>query len=1074
MSPTHFVLKSLWHYRKLNLTVVLGIALSTAILLGALIVGDSVQFSLQQITTLRLGRTSQVITAGERLFRINLGKEISANTGVKAASLLRTNGIAIIEGGKSQYNQIAVWGIDNVLDFFSGHPENFKLEGNEAAINENLANMAGLKPGDEFLLRVNKLNTFPANTPFVAAEESSVAFRIKVVRLLKPDELGNFGLQNIQSAPRNVFVNLTWLNEQMKLKQKANVILVADGAGEKNLIQSIQRNWIPEDLNLNIRENQSMNYTELLSDRVFIEPVVEQYCLSEISKTYPVFSYFINEFKFRGKHTPYSFVSTSESLSGMKMEVSQWLADDLNLNVNDTISVSYFEVGPLRQLVQKDTSFVVDNIYKMEGKFADPSLMPVIPGLSDAGNCRDWKTGVPVDLKKIRPQDESYWKRFKGTPKAFVSLQTAKKLWGNRFGQSTAIRVNGLKSGEFTKNLLAGLMPAQAGFNVKNAKTEGIAAAANGVDFGQLFVGLSFFVLLAAFLLTWLLFKLFLGFRKTETNTLTAIGLPLVKIRNLYLAEASVLILTGILIGIPLGITYNYLILKAINSIWFDIVRTSIAQISLRPESIGWSVLVILPIILFTFAGILNRFLKTETNFFRKKKIKNHHDGRRSLYVGLMLVSLSILGITLNGIGGVINPELFYTSGFILLPGLIFILDYLLRRLLIAELFHKFSLWSFILKKLAGERKRTLLSVGFLSIGIFLVVTTGLYRQDGSLHPEAASSGTGGYDFFIETTLPVLFDPNTDLGRSELNLSTDAQSVAFQVQPGDDASCLNLNRISRPRIIACNPKQFNDRSAFSFATETPDLDKDHPWNSLGKKFKDGVIPAFADQTVIQWGLGKHVGDTLIYQDESGIPLKLKLIGGLENSVFQGNIIIAEEFFSKSFPSVSGGNLFLVKSQTIHGIKELQEGWRQYGAQITTTKDRLITFNNIENTYLNIFLMLGALGLLIGTVGLGIIIFRVTWEQIPEYALLQSIGFDKLKIYRIIFTEKLFVVLSSVLTGIIPGAMSALPFLITSSHSGLWIWLPIVSILVMTSGIISASIAIRLALKNELATYLIVE
>jgi ABC-type antimicrobial peptide transport system permease subunit len=204
-------------------------------------------------------------------------------------------------------------------------------------------------------------------------------------------------------------------------------------------------------------------------------------------------------------------------------------------------------------------------------------------------------------------------------------------------------------------------------------------------------------------------------------------------------------------------------------------------------------------------------------------------------------------------------------------------------------------------------------------------------------------------------------------------------------------------------------------------------------------------------------------------------LKLKLIGGLENSVFQGNVIIAEDLFVKAFPSVSGGNLFLVKSPTNKiDMRELQEGWRHYGAEITTAKDRLISFNRIENTYLNIFLMLGALGLLIGTAGLGIIIFRITLEQIPEYALLQSIGFTKSKIYRIILTEKNFVILSSVLIGIIPGTMSAFPFLIASSHSGLWIWLPSVSFLIISCGIISASIAIRLALKNNLITSLVRE
>ncbi|MDO8927655.1 MAG: hypothetical protein Q7W54_01550, partial [Bacteroidota bacterium] len=454
MSLSKLILKSAWFYRKLNLTIILGIALSTAILVGALIIGDSVKYSLQQITVQRLGKTSQVITAGERLFGQQLATELSTKTGTETAALLRANGFGVIDGGDLRINQLAVWGVDSTLGHFANVPESFILNGNEVAINENLASLAKLKVGDEFLLRLNKLNTFPANTPFVSEKEATVSFRVSISRILKPDELGNFNLQNIQSAPRNVFLNLQWLNEQMGLQQKANVLLVAEGVSGAELIQELQKSWKLDDLNLEIRENSELNYTELISDRVFVEPAVEQFCLNKLSGSQAIFSYFINEFTLNGKQTPYSFVSTDPKLSGNEMTVSNWLADDLTVKVNDTVRLSYFEVGPLRRLVLKDTSFVVGQIYELAGEKADVNRMPVIPGLSDAGNCRDWKTGVPVDLKKIRTKDEDYWKAHKGTPKAFVSLETAQKLWGNRFGQSTAIRIDGLKKAEFENQLL--------------------------------------------------------------------------------------------------------------------------------------------------------------------------------------------------------------------------------------------------------------------------------------------------------------------------------------------------------------------------------------------------------------------------------------------------------------------------------------------------------------------------------------------------------------------------------------------------------------------------------------------
>jgi putative ABC transport system permease protein len=1070
MSIYKLILKSVWFYLKLNLTIIFGIALSTAILVGALIIGDSVKYSLQQITVQRLGKTSQVITAGERLFRTNLATELAEKTGTETAALLRANGFGVIDGGELRINQLAVWGVDPDLGNFGNHPEAFVLQGNQVAINENLASLSGLKVGDEFLLRLNKLNTFPANTPFVSEKEATVSFRVSVARILKPDELGNFNLQNIQSAPRNVFLNLQWLNKQMGLQQKINVILVAEGVSVAELIPNLQKSWTLEDVNLEIRENPELNYTELISDRVFVEPAVEQFCLDKILGSLAIFSYFINQFTLNRKETPYSFVSSDPNLTGNQMAVSNWLAEDLNVKINDTIRLSYFEVGPLRRLVLKDTSFVVDHIYEMAGETADQNLMPVIPGLSDAGNCRDWKTGVPVDLKKIRTKDEDYWKTHKGTPKALVSLETAQKLWGNRFGQSTAIRVDGLKKTEFENQLLAGLLPSQLGFEVRDVKTDGLAAASGGTDFGGLFIGLSFFVLFAAVLLAFLLFKLYLGFRKTEIGTLTALGFSFPAIRKLFMAEASIFILVGILLGIQFSIWYNHLILKAINTIWVDIVRTSIVNIHIRPVSLIMGSLIIAAISFIAIWLMLNRFLKNEAIALQRKSVSEKiKSGNRSLGIGLGLIALSIITLFTMGFrSGEINPEMFFISGFGLLPGLILLFDFWMRRLAIQEKDMQFSLQTFLLKRIAGERRRNVMIVSFLSVGVFMVVSTGLNRKDLTSHAELPSSGTGGYNWFVETTVPVLFDAGTPKGKEELNIPEEAELVQFQVQPGDDASCLNLNKISRPRLIACNPAAFNQRGAFTFATRTDELDAQHPWLTLNKTLADDVIPAIADQTVIQWGLMKSVGDTLNYKTEEGKDLKLKLVGGLANSIFQGNVIIAEEHFNRAFPSVSGSNIFLIDvPDTASVMTDLQTGMRNYGPEINRTTDRLLSFYTVENTYLNIFLMLGALGLLIGTLGLGILIFRITFEQIPEFALLLSLGFSKPIIQRLVMREKLFLMVVSVLIGLIPVVLSGLPTLMSSLYASLWVWLPAISILVILSGAIFSLVAIRVAFKQNL-------
>ena len=97
-------------------------------------------------------------------------------------------------------------------------------------------------------------------------------------------------------------------------------------------------------------------------------------------------------------------------------------------------------MGPLRQLKIDSISFIIKDVVPMKGRYNDETLMPFLPGMSDAGDCGDWEAGIPIDLENIRDKDEDYWDDHKGTPKAFISKTKAKELWANRFGTYTSVR----------------------------------------------------------------------------------------------------------------------------------------------------------------------------------------------------------------------------------------------------------------------------------------------------------------------------------------------------------------------------------------------------------------------------------------------------------------------------------------------------------------------------------------------------------------------------------------------------------------------------------------------------------
>ncbi|WP_321285916.1 ABC transporter permease [uncultured Sunxiuqinia sp.] len=1070
MNSLKYALKSWLHYWKLNLTIVLGVALSAAILFGAFIIGDTVKYSLQQITLQRLGETNWVVTGGERLFRADLASEIVTESN-EATSILFANGMAVLNGGQARAGQLQVWGVENGFNGFVGVDSLYTFNGNEAVINAQLAEVLGVNLGEEILLRVNKQSTFPANTPFVSADESMVSFRVKVKAIAGQNETGNFNLQNIQSVPKNVFLSLDFLNRQMDLNERANVILVNAGEmQEKDLYERISVHWKLEDLNLAIRENVALDYTELISDRVFVEPSILDKIVHREEKAYPVFSYFVNKFQLGDRQTPYSFVTglpgQIAAIGDGEMIINQWLAEDLQTELGDSISVTYFEVGPLRQLKKKTARFQISGVVEMEGQWADLNLMPDIPGLSDAGHCSDWETGVPIDLSDIRQKDEDYWNKYKGTPKAFVSLKTAQELWGNRFGKATAIRVNHSDEADLEKLVLSTLQPQDIGFQVKDAKANGLQAASQGSDFSGLFIGLSFFVLFAALLLAYLMFELYLNFRRREIGTLHAMGFSPSRIQQFFFSEALFIVFTGIILGLPLGLAYNSLIMDAINSIWRDIVRTSILHVLVRPMAALQTILIVLVISLTTVWFVLRRFAKQAIVSVQQQQVPKSKSGKRSFWIGISLVVLSVMLMLWQGIGQELNAEIFFISGFVLLPGLILLVNnWFIRNETDAS--SKLSANYISYKLILANCRRNMLIISFLSIGVFLVLSTGLNRKDLTSHADQASSGTGGYAFFAQTSYPVLYDLNAAEGRFELGFEeSPAQFVQFQALPGDDASCLNLNRVKRPRILGFDVTKFDQRQAFTFATKSDELDAEHPWMTLEKPLENGQIPAVADQTVIKWGLGKSVGDTLVYQNEAGKQIVLKLVGGLANSVFQGNILIADSLFYGNFPSVSGSQVFLVDAP-ISEEESLRSAFRNYGLEILTTKERLLLFYQVENTYLNIFLLLGALGLLIGTAGLGIIIFRSIYESRTQFALLEATGFRKQNIRQLVLRGHLLLVLVSLVLGVIPAILSALPRLLSALYVGLLYWSLLIFVIVLLSGWLWVFIGNRLAMRGNL-------
>jgi putative ABC transport system permease protein len=1053
MTLYKFITRSLWYFRKQHLAVFAGTLISTAVLTGALIIGDSVNFSLKKLVETRLGNVRYALVTGNRFVRSGLAYDLASNLKVPATPVLLLRGIAVNPGTKDRINNIQVIGIDSSFRKVAGNAL-FTLHADEAIISENIAHKLRLKKDDEFLLRVENATIIPLNAPFASETKSSEGLRLKVKTIANDQNMGRFTLRNNQSAPFNVFVSKEYLSIRLNLVNRTNVILFA-GNVQRSLVKdsldkALEKEWRLEDAGLKIQEIKETGQYEIVSDRIFIDPPITKEILRLKQPSDKMLTYLVNSIRFKQKQTPYSFATAASSdrlpeLKKDEITVTEWLAQDLGISPGDSITLRYYVIGPLRTLSERSKQFIVARIIPTHDAFTNQSLMPAFPGMADAGSCRDWNTSVPIDLKQIRDKDEKFWNDFKGTPKAFISIQAGQEIWSNQFGNLTAIRFNknDISLETLKTDLSEKIKPRDIGISILPVYEDGLRSANNGVDFGELFLSLSFFIIAAGILLTVLIYTLNTETRSRETAVLAGLGFTRKRIVQIRFAESAIVIMLGGIMGALSGILYNYGLLAGLNSVWQDAVRTNTLEVDIQPATLAIGAISGMIIALLSIYMVTRSKLKQPVANLLKGttiiKVKKRSLGKVTAYTG-------IIGAALLAVFSIIssaheNAGLFLSAGGLFLIGSTAFIIHLISKpigkpdILLRGITH------LAIKNAGRNKARSTTVILVLAIGTFSIVLTGAFRKAHD-NTNKTNSGSGGYTFWAETTLPLPYNLNTQAGRS--NLITDdtktLDGVSFcqmQSLDGDDASCLNLNQVRHPRILGVPSAAFDKRGAFSFAALSNEVDKTHPWLELNKAYRNHVYPAYADQTVIQYGLKKSIGDTLTFQNETGDSIRFRLMGGLDNSIFQGSLLISDSLFRQQFPSVGGSKIMLVdvptaKQQTISEI--LSSNLTDYGIDITSTLDRLAEFDSVENTYLTVFMALGGLGLLIGTFGLGIILFRNMLERRKELALLISFGFQKNLVFKLVLLENLFLLVSGVLCGVFSALIGILPSIISPSFS----------------------------------------
>lgn len=1233
MKSTKLIARSVLHYWRTNLAVVLGVVVATAVIGGALMVGDSVRDSLRDMTLKRLGAIDMVVQS-PRFFRQELVEWLQSNHhrasggGYRFAPAIWLSG-SVEAGDRSQLRRVTnanVVGADDrlwqLIETGSASPP----QSREVVLGARVAEELDVSVGDKLRLWVEIPESVPRETLLGEREEVAQEVAVTVSAILKADDgASRLDLRPGQQLPMTVYVDLTYLQESIGLDEvrrsrrnpdgrpaRVNTMFLATrplrerlrGTGRADAARMyaqesgvlrlteplkalLQAGLRPADLGLRVRPNRDRGYVSFETDSLVLDSASVQVIDELVSQMRTGRDPSIPYLRSVGSPTGTAVLSNSDSrvsvylansianarddqggedaaercyssysviaginppqdaplgpwfasgqpvakLADDEILINDWLAEDAQVGLGDQVRVRYFLVGSEGEgadggLKEADAVFTVAGVLPLESSAAnDPFLTPHVPGITDADSISEWEQPFEMDMDRITERDDEYWERYKATPKAFVNLSVAEKLWGSRHGTLTSVRVPVLAGAEAEAVAAAAASrpivspsPAELGLSFRPIRLEGLRASSGANDFTGLFIGFSFFLIAAAAILIGLLFRLGVDRRTTDVGLLGTIGFTEARVRRVFVAEGLLLILVALGPGLLAAIGYAALMMYGLRTWWVGATGTQFLHLSVRPMSLvsaaSVSLFVSLLVVWLSVRRLRGYSAKDLlTGAANQSAISESGGSRRPLLVCLsgLLLGAGLLIATTSGVVPASEAfsglswqvvSFFVLAIAMLVSGVAGLAWWLQSGRMFSVRPGVGAMSRLGLRNASRHRSRSLYTVGLIAFAAFVIVAVAAGRRNPSAEFPDRDSGNGGFSLVAESSQPVLHDFDTADGREKLGFTSDVawpdglSTERFRVREGEDGSCLNLYQTRLPTVLGV-PASMIQRGGFRFA-DTP---SENPWQLLTgdaatkpvdvvttvpdpqtgaavtkvSQTEVPVYPVIGDMNTLQFSLKKGIGDLIPVPSDAAPEYAFEVVGMLDSSVFQGVLLLSEEHFRTLYPEVPGHRYFLIEVPASADVADvssmLETQLTPYGLDAERVVDRIAGFLAVQNTYLSTFQTLGGLGLLLGTLGLGTVMLRNIIERRSELALMRSVGFSGGRVMRLVLVENCVLLVVGLVLGSGCALLAMTPHLQKTGADVPWGSLMLIVVGVYLTGMIAAWFAVREAIRTPVLSTL---